>query len=52
MISHASASGGPFAWLPISLPTAVSGQGMANWCAVAAACSCHIWLDLSADYAD
>ena len=27
LISHASASGGPFAWLPISLPTAVSGQG-------------------------
>ncbi len=27
LISHASASGGPFAWLPLPLPTAVAGQG-------------------------
>ena len=25
--SHASSTGGPFAWLPLPLPTAVSGQG-------------------------
>jgi hypothetical protein len=27
LVSHASANGGPFAWLPLLLPTAVSGQG-------------------------
>jgi hypothetical protein len=27
LVSHASANGGPFAWLPLPLPTAVTGQG-------------------------